>query len=89
MIGYGHKPVFIIVPNAEFIKIQQGKVPVWSQKWQRITADVNCKRGREGLVVAFEFTLAPEFKSNDHILFAYAQPFTRTDIERSTVEFEA
>jgi len=30
LIGYGHKPVFLIVPNADFIKIQQGKVPVWS-----------------------------------------------------------
>lgn len=38
--------------------------------------------------MAWEFTLAPEFKSNDHILFAYSQPFTRTDIERSLDEFE-
>ena len=45
------------------------------------------KRGREGLCVAFEFTLGPEFKTNDHILFAYAQPFTRTDIERGIDEF--
>ena len=47
------------------------------------------KRAREGLCVAFEFTLSPDFKDNDHILFAYSQPFTRTDIERSIDEFEA
>ena len=38
--------------------------------------------------MAFEFTLSPEFKTNDHILFAYAQPFTRMDIDRSVSEFE-
>lgn len=38
--------------------------------------------------MAFEFTLPPEFKTNDHILFAYSQPFTRTDIERSITDFE-
>ena len=38
--------------------------------------------------MAFEFTLAPEFKTNDHILFAYSQPYTRTDIDRSVNEFE-
>ena len=38
--------------------------------------------------MAFEFTLGPEFKTNDHILFAYSQPYTRTDIERSVNEFE-
>ena len=62
---------------------------MWSQKWQRIPSNVSYKRAREGLCVAFEFTLAPEFKQNDHVLFAYAQPFTRTDIERSLVDFEA
>ena len=62
----------LVVSNPEFIKIQQGKAPVWSQKWQRIPSEVSCRRGREGLCVAFEYTLPPEFKSNDHILFAYA-----------------
>lgn len=38
--------------------------------------------------MAFEFTLDAAFKEKDHILFAYAQPFTRTDIERSIDEFE-
>jgi len=38
--------------------------------------------------MAFEFTLGPDFKNNDHILFAYAQPFTRSDIERSIDKFQ-
>ena len=63
-------------------------MPVFSQKWQRIPANVTWKRAKEGLCVAFEHTLAPEFGEKDHILFAYSQPFTRTDIERSIGVFE-
>ena len=88
LLSYGHKPVFLVLSNQEFLQLQRGKVPVYSQKWQRIPTNISYKRAREGLCVAFEFTLAPEFKENDHILFAYAQPFTRTDIERSIDEFE-
>ena len=38
--------------------------------------------------MAFEFTLDPDFKTTDHILFAYAQPFTRTDIDKGVEQFE-
>lgn len=88
LLSYGHKPVFLILPNQDFLKLQRGQISVHSQNWQRIPANVSWKRAREGLCMAFEFTLDPEFKSNDHILFAYSQPFTRTDIERSVDEFE-
>ena len=64
-------------------------MPIHSQRWQRIPNDCSCKKAREGLCIAFEFTLAPDFAANDHILFAYAQPFTRTDIDRSINDFEA
>lgn len=88
MLSYGHKPVFLILSHAEYIQLKAGKVPVHSQKWQRIPSNISYRRAKEGLCVAFEFTLGPEFKQNDHILFAYSQPFTRTDIERSMIEFE-
>ena len=38
--------------------------------------------------MAFEFTLDPNFSATDHILFAYAQPFTRTDIDKGVQQFE-
>ena len=38
--------------------------------------------------MAFEYTLRPNITKTDHILFAYAQPFTKTDIDRSIDEFE-
>jgi len=80
--------VFLTLSNQEFLQLQRGKVSVQSQKWQRIPSNISFRRSREGLCVAFEFTLSPDFKQNDHILFAYSQPFTRTDIERSIDEFE-
>ena len=46
------------------------------------------RRVPEGLCIAYEFTLDSGFGEKDHILFAYAQPFTRTDIERSVDVFE-
>ena len=88
LLSYGHKPVYVILSNQEFQALQRGAVPVYSQKWQRIPNDVTWRRGKEGLCVAFEFTLQPEFKDKDHILFAYSQPFTRTDIDRSLVDLE-
>jgi len=64
--------VFLFLSNAEFIKLKAGKVPVHSQKWQRIPGNISYKRAKEGLCVAFEFTLAPDFKQTDHVLFAYS-----------------
>lgn len=46
------------------------------------------RKSAEGLVMAFEYTLQPSITKTDHILFAYAQPFTKTDIERSIDIFE-
>ena len=39
--------------------------------------------------MAFEYTFLPSFAKTDHVLFAYAQPFTKTDIDRSIDMFEA
>ena len=89
LLSYGHKPVFLILSEKEFKRLKSGSIPVHSQKWQRIPADMTYKRAREGLCVAFEFTLSPEITDKSHILFAYSQPFTRTDIERSIDEFKA
>ena len=72
LLSYGHKPVYLIVTNQEFLAIQRGQVPIHSQRWQRIPNECSCKKAREGLCIAFEFTLAPDFAANDHILFAYA-----------------
>ena len=68
--------------------MQRGQVPVFSQRWQRIPSDVTFRRAREGINLAWEFTLKENFRTTDHVLFAYSHPFTRTDIERSIVEFE-
>ena len=39
--------------------------------------------------MAFEYTLQPNITKTDHILFAYSQPFTKTDIDRSIDIFES
>ena len=88
LLSYGHKPVYLILSEEEFIRYKAGEVCVQSQKWARITEDVTCRRKGSGIVMAFQFTLEPDFKSTDHILFAYAQPFTRTDIDRGVEQFE-
>jgi len=38
--------------------------------------------------MAFEYTFQPTFTQKDHILLAYAHPFTKTDIDRSIDNFE-
>ena len=39
--------------------------------------------------MAFEYTLGPEVQKTDHILFAYSQPYTRTDVEKSIDLFQS
>jgi len=38
--------------------------------------------------MSFEYTLDPSFTSDDYILFAYAHPFTKTDVDASIDAFE-
>ena len=59
-----------------------------SQKWTRLETEVGYRKSAEGLVMAFEYTLQPTIAKTDHILFAYSQPFTKTDIDRSIDIFE-
>lgn len=89
MLGYGHKPVFVKLNNRDFNTMRRGKATVCNQKWERIPAECKWRKGPHGLVVAFEFTLNPDFTHEDHIVFAYAHPFTFTDIQKSTDDFEA
>ena len=89
LLSYGHKPFYLILSSDEFQELQKGNTVVQSQKWQRIPDDVHFRRKVNGVVMAFEFTLKPNFKKTDHILFAYAQPFTRTDIDKGVLQFES
>lgn len=89
LLSYGHKPVYLVLSQVEFIALKKGQIPVFSQRWQRVPSDVRFRRSREGICMAWEFTVGHNFRTTDHVLFAYAQPFTRTDIERSILEFEA
>ena len=72
LLSYGHKPVYLVVSHKEFLAIQRGQVPVFSQRWQRIPADVRFRRTRDGLCLAWEFTVGANFRTSDHVLFAYA-----------------
>jgi len=40
------------------------------------------------MFLVFEYTLRPEAVKNDHILFAYARPYSVTDIELANVQLE-
>ena len=42
--------------------------------------EVGVRKISDGIVMAFEYTLSPQFGKTDHVLFAYSQPFTCTDI---------
>ena len=46
-------------------------------------SEVGVRKLSDGIVMAFEYTLSPEISKTDHILIAYSQPFTRTDVEKS------
>ena len=52
-------------------------------------SEVGVRKLSDGIVMAFEYTLSPEISKTDHILIAYSQPFTRTDVEKSIDLFES
>jgi hypothetical protein len=88
LLSYGHKPVALRLDKKSYEDMVAGKVPVYSQNWTHLKCDIVWKKCAEGLVMSFEYTLDPSFTSNDYILFAYAHPFTKTDVDASIAAFE-
>ena len=62
---------------------------MYSQNWNHVKSEIGWGACEDGpLFLCFEYTLSAGAKKTDKIMFAYAHPFNKTDIELANIELE-
>jgi hypothetical protein len=63
LLSWGHTPVYLEVKNNDYLKLTQGKLPFYRQKWKRMgEKEVEFTKNSENLVeMIFTHVLKPTF----------------------------